>query len=315
MNILKVPLALNESGNLLNAEEAQSGNKYHCPSCGGELLLRKGEINAHHFAHKASKACTQETITHSTAKKLILNAINDWKTGKSSPPILKRKCQKCNVILEQLLPEKVDSAVEELALPNGFRTDIGLISRNEIVACIEIRVTHKVDEEKQKNFGIPYVELEGFDVLANPTVWTPIVDCFNSYTCRSCKEAINKFHKKVHIIAQRSNIDLPSSFYRYSYTSCWKCKKNILVFTWPSNYSQSNQKPLQKPIPRTIVYRYSKTAGHKYWANTCPYCKAIQGDFFLYNEPDGPFFSFRCSNNFENDLESLASYLYHYGML
>jgi hypothetical protein len=28
--------------------------------------------------------------------------------------------------------------------------------------------------------------------------------------------------------------------------------------------------------------------GESYWANTCPYCRALQGDFYLFGH-EGPF--------------------------
>ena len=34
----------------------------------------------------------------------------------------------------------------------------------------------------------------------------------------------------------------------------------------------------------------SRTAGATYWANLCVHCRALQGDFYLHSEPDGPFF-------------------------
>ena len=36
--------------------------------------------------------------------------------------------------------------------------------------------------------------------------------------------------------------------------------------------------------------KYSKTVGQSYYANTCPKCKSLSGDFFLHSEPGGPFF-------------------------
>lgn len=34
---------------------------------------------------------------------------------------------------------------------------------------------------------------------------------------------------------------------------------------------------------------YSRTTESRYWANHCPSCSALQGDFHLYSEPDGAF--------------------------
>lgn len=35
---------------------------------------------------------------------------------------------------------------------------------------------------------------------------------------------------------------------------------------------------------------YSQTVGQASWANVCVHCGALQGTFFMHNEPDGPFF-------------------------
>jgi hypothetical protein len=34
----------------------------------------------------------------------------------------------------------------------------------------------------------------------------------------------------------------------------------------------------------------SRTAGFHYYGNVCPKCGALSGDFYLHNEPGGPFF-------------------------
>ena len=46
---------------------------------------------------------------------------------------------------------------------------------------------------------------------------------------------------------------------------------------------------IQSKVP-TFIFRYSKTIKRKYFANTCPRCKVIYGDFFLHDEPGAPFF-------------------------
>ena len=46
---------------------------------------------------------------------------------------------------------------------------------------------------------------------------------------------------------------------------------------------------VQKRVP-TFQFRYSKTVQGKYYANTCPSCGMLSGDFFLHSEPGTPFF-------------------------
>lgn len=46
---------------------------------------------------------------------------------------------------------------------------------------------------------------------------------------------------------------------------------------------------VQKRCP-TFRHTFSKTIGAKYYANNCPKCGVISGDFYLHSEPGGPFF-------------------------
>ena len=46
---------------------------------------------------------------------------------------------------------------------------------------------------------------------------------------------------------------------------------------------------VQKRVP-TYQLSYSKTVQGKYYANVCPKCRMLSGDFFLHSEPGAPFF-------------------------
>jgi hypothetical protein len=88
-------------------------------------------------------------------------------------------------------------------------------------------------------------------------------------------------------------------------TACWKCGVDMTVVALiaPNNSISaevailSNIEQLPDPLRQDIQRRfpsfklkYSKTAQSKYYANTCPKCGVICGDFFLHSEPDSPFF-------------------------
>lgn len=46
---------------------------------------------------------------------------------------------------------------------------------------------------------------------------------------------------------------------------------------------------VQKRVP-SFKRKHSKTMESEYYANTCPKCGVLSGDFFLHSEPGGPFF-------------------------
>lgn len=104
-----------------------------------------------------SETCNQETILHKTAKQFIVDVISDWKSGKTDAPVLKRTCKICQQSKDQSLPDKVECAILEHRMPDGFIVDVALIIENEPAAAIEIRVSHAVDENKAKLLSV-----EGF---------------------------------------------------------------------------------------------------------------------------------------------------------
>jgi len=87
---------------------------------------------------------------------------------------------------------------------------------------------------------------------------------------------------------------------------CWRCESKMTVVTLLAPHventagqicmlSNVEQLPhevfgfIQKRVP-TFKLRSSIMAGSKYYANTCPKCWVISGDFFLQAEPGAPFF-------------------------
>ena len=316
---LRVPFAFDDEKKLYDPETAEKGKRYFCPACQDAVILRKGEIKKAHFAHKVSETCNQETILHKTAKQLIVDAISDWKSDKTDAPVLKRTCEICRKPKDQPLPDKVECAMLEYRMSDGFVVDVVLMVENEPAAAIEIRVSHAVDENKAKSLSVPFIELEGQKVVENPTVFEPILDRFLPFTCGACKEAKARFQVKVKEIAKQTGIELPTHYYRYGFCKCWKCKREIIVFAWPKASEWDYSTPKVKPIPRTIQYRYSKTVGREYWVNTCLGCRSIQGDFFLFSEPDGPFFGIRCEENsqeaYRKDMQDIVGYAIYNGVL
>ena len=287
MPILHIPFAIDDEERLNSPTTAEKGRGYFCPVCRGPVILKHGEIRTPHFAHKVSDICNQETITHKTAKLLIQKAVHEWKLGKSKSPELQRAGQICGKFTIQPLPKKVDNAVLEYKLSDGSIADVALLSGDIAQAAVEIKITHSVTETKADSLPVPFVELDGYEVIENPAIWRPITSTFKPLTCDKCKSNYLNFQKKARAFAEANNLELPKRYYRYGFRKCWKCKREIIVFTWPQHGIWDDCAPKVKPSPPTIQYQFSKELRRKYWGNTCPYCKILQGDWFRGN-PDNP---------------------------
>jgi hypothetical protein len=87
---------------------------------------------------------------------------------------------------------------------------------------------------------------------------------------------------------------------------CWRCEsvlpviallapkivdteEQVCVLTGITTIPDEVLKFIQSKVP-TFKMRHSRKAGKTYYANTCPKCGVIYGDFFLQDEPGAPFF-------------------------
>lgn len=284
MQALHVPFALDADAQLCLPTSAAKGGSYFCPGCGAAVILKQGPVKTPHFAHKATEVCHQETITHKTAKLLIQTAVHAWKAGQRSAPTLERKCFACGVPLNQTLPEKVDSAALEYRLTDGSIADVVLLAAGQPQAAVEIKVTHAVDAVKAQRLPLPFIELDGYAVVKNPSVWKPITDKFKLIACEACKAAYARLHTKAQQLAQASQLALPTAYYRYALGTCRNCQHPILIFDWPA--PDKHTAPKHHPPPKTVQYRFLPSAGRKCWVNTCPHCQAIQDTAFLAHEAE-----------------------------
>jgi len=88
--------------------------------------------------------------------------------------------------------------------------------------------------------------------------------------------------------------------------SCWRCQARMPVVSllapkvresWDQVcvLSEILRMPnevvayIQRRVP-TFKMKFSKTVRQKYFANTCPKCGMLSGDFYLHGEPGAPFF-------------------------
>lgn len=76
----------------LLAEDAQRGPAYSCPECQAELILRKGWVRVHHFAHKVVGVCpldrqSEERLTIKRALGILFGAQADQYEVRVGPVI------------------------------------------------------------------------------------------------------------------------------------------------------------------------------------------------------------------------------------
>lgn len=167
MYLEKLIYALNGE-NLVCVEDVSSGLKCNCvcPACKQPLVAKKGKIKTHHFAHASLVDCQYgyETSLHLLAKDILKETKNfmlpDVLFGRYYPVVISKKTliEIKNVQLEQYIKNvKPDIIIEDI---NGNKY------------CIEIFVTHAIDEEKlqkitEANLNTIEIDLSKINRLIN----------------------------------------------------------------------------------------------------------------------------------------------------
>lgn len=220
-----LPFAKDSKGDEIHISDAVKGEKYFCPICGEELVLRISKIptgqkgyKKNHFAHKSgnTNACS-ETYLHKRTKQKIVGLINDRLSQSVNELKFCWHCDECGEYHEGNLLKKAVKVVEEHNLTECI-PDIALLDNDDnVVIVIEVVVTHEPSENAlnfYKNHKIACLQLmiSDFDDCEDIPKRLLSVDKVNicpNPLCPKCHRRMTR--------AKMFFIDKP----------CWKCRNSV----------------------------------------------------------------------------------------
>jgi predicted RNA-binding Zn-ribbon protein involved in translation (DUF1610 family) len=289
-----VPVAFTDDGALVRPAEARVGEEHRCPGCGARVILRRGQTRRPHFAHLTGDGCSSESTLHRAAKHQVRQVIEEWKEGRGPRPCVSRPCPNyvCDGGVVQDIPDDVTHAEVEVRLDEGVVADVVLFRGDRPAAAIEIRVTHGVSADKATRLSVPWMELGAEQVLERPYWWVAQQDGLQPFVCPACAcrnrgaaLRLQAIRDRAVDIARRIQLTLPPNPpYEWVPHRCWRCESDTVVFLWPGGGDHSTAAP-PDPIPRTLQHRVTEGGGD-YWANSCPSCSTVQGDYYLTRDND-----------------------------
>lgn len=77
----------------------------------------------------------------------------------------------------------------------------------------------------------------------------------------------------------------------------WESTHKEIIVSFVNGLPQDVRETIQKASGFRYSWDLSKTTEGHYYMNHCQHCAAKLGDFFMHNEPGGPFFPSNDSNN------------------
>jgi competence CoiA-like predicted nuclease len=207
---------------------ADKNNKYICPCCNKNVILRKGKIKQPHFAHyKSNNPCyyydkPNETQIHKDAKMLIKSLLDNKKNIKFHRVC--KYCEKNN--FETMCPLNQDILINDynqntktvieykFYYNNSNRSaDIALLEDDNIKFIFEICYKNKT---KEQNRPEPWVEINAEDLINKINTGDNIdvegniiIDCIRDYKCENCINYEEKERIKLeHFIKEQEMRDI-----------------------------------------------------------------------------------------------------------
>ncbi len=154
---VRYPLALDESGALVDVETFQKGSVARCPGCEREMTARKGRVRRWHFAHALDPSmppCAQESALHRIAKMLIRDSFQAAKQA-GRPYNLSWPCVRCGESSVLDCCAKWQSSACEVQIVSGVRADVVLKGPRPL--AIEVVVAHDLEKKTESAYQLAEV--------------------------------------------------------------------------------------------------------------------------------------------------------------
>tara|TARA_Y100000589_G_scaffold178688_1_gene169263 strand:+ start:1382 stop:2368 length:987 start_codon:yes stop_codon:yes gene_type:complete len=294
MHEIPVPFGINNSGHLIAAQSIQVGGTYTCPYCGEALMCDLSSMQNKMLIHPETNNCISLSDSYKKAKKLIKDVILENKKAETTIQI-HQNCYQCLKEIQRDIKYCTFEGVQTDYYYHDSVCDvIGQFSHKGQSIYLGIEIVSE-QEQDWRPYSISngsalrsWIKLKASDVLKEPYNWRPLNSKLSPKLCQSCSNTSKKGSK---IIAVADKYSIPRELYTTARKSpgkpfiadietCYRCSEIIPVFWWLGTPFCEDEPPF--PRPYTIELRFSKQYGGKYWANTCPNCKSIQGDNHLH---------------------------------
>lgn len=179
----------------VSSQLASKTENFTCVHCCGVLFYRSGSYTPH-FVHKNLENCSNETIIHFVAKTKLKEIYNK----KAQLPI-NYSCDMCGKNMERSVYDFINRGVAENEIQHitGIRPDVSINDGKEFIGCLEVKVTHFVDNSKREILNRhPWLEVDGQTLLkwslsGGKLEWIggSIIDGLDKL-CQSCDEKRQK---------------------------------------------------------------------------------------------------------------------------
>lgn len=284
--------ALDVDQNIIHIKHAIRGNKFTCPNCGNEMIVKQGKIREWHFAHKCiTTHCSFETYLHALAKikihnyfyktkNLIIKFNTTCKCSRADECTFSKQTGECEEKRMQTynLKKFYDSCDIERQY-DKFQADLLLYNSksNTPPTFIEICVTHPCSDEKL-NSKIRIIELrikseKDIDtIIKTGFIESENIKLYNFVIKPQKAEIINHpRHLCRFILFESQKVYCDSDINCFNYTKKQK-EKSLLEIIFDSFFSEYSLYELGLVIANDFGYNIKSCSLCKYHKNNDYLC-------------------------------------------
>lgn len=125
---------------------------------------------------------------------------------------------------------------------------------------------------------MPWIELDAQSVIDEAAIWRPrAADNVRPLVCEDCKNVLAERAERLRTVAAAANLPASARGYAVAIYQCHRCNRTIPIYFWKGMFDYEAP---PEPVPPSVRPRESMTAGRRYLANTCPYCRALIGQHY-----------------------------------
>jgi|GEM_PF-763148 len=126
--------------------KAETGKKYYCPVCHGEMIPKKGKIKQHHFAHANLLNCTPETVARAVAGAWIVATLREHLAAGDAVTVTWKTQDEIETHTINIL-QGIDRIEQEETTKSGIG-DIGLFAGEKLKVAILLGIEGKPDPKQ-----------------------------------------------------------------------------------------------------------------------------------------------------------------------
>jgi hypothetical protein len=191
---------------------ANRKEKYICPECNKDLIIKKGEKRIHHFAHyKDNKPCNyynnpNETQIHKDAKLALKQLLENGIKLK-----ITRKCSACECNIYNWDVPSLECFNIEIEYRFDYNNslkiaDLAVLDKNNIYTIFEIYHSHGTIDDARPE---PWFEFDAKHILNNINKTSFNIHCIRKKKCDNClqKEYMNDLETWLKLYGKEWNGD------------------------------------------------------------------------------------------------------------